>query len=157
MSKSSEDIQLQTKPRKKAKLISTPTIPEDEAAADFTTSPPTFTIEKETKNIARKSSDASRISTMSTRSAAKVSYTYDNKGFEIRNDSGNDSIRSISRAPSLRSLEVHKEQYCCCSRRTKYERFLLVVVTILAIIVTVLVIVIIYLAKQNKLKSLFKI
>lgn len=140
--------------RKKSKTPLTPAIPEDENETETTVKETRketrLVIEDETKNnvLLRSSSTNSRrspatlaVSSRSSRSA----FSYDNGAFE-----GN--LKSIpnepSRTPSVRSLEVYREQYCCCARRTKCERYLLVVVTLLAIIVIVLVLVIAIIAKN---------
>ncbi|XP_066147912.1 uncharacterized protein [Euwallacea fornicatus] len=142
-----------TKVRKKGKPPLTPTIPEDDTAVPKTEKTIAFSVTNETQKLSRKSSDASRISTASSKS--KLSRTYDNKAFEgnlKRSASVTNSVPAASRPPSLQSLQIY-EQYCCFAKRTKCERFLLVAVTVLAIIIVALVIVIIVLAKNNKLNN----
>ncbi|XP_019755811.1 uncharacterized protein LOC125503638 isoform X1 [Dendroctonus ponderosae] len=147
-----------SKVRKKVKAPVTPSIPEYEVTDDKSIS---FTVEKETKGVSRKTSDASRLSAASSRS--KISHSFDNKAFDgkegnlIRNESANNSIRTDSRAPSVRSLEIYREQYCCCARRSKCEKSLLVTVTVLIIIIIVLVIVIAVLASNKQLHQLFSV
>lgn len=155
----SEDSSL-PRTRKKSKHL-TPTIPEDEN--ESSEKEPDFVIENETKKISelvRTSSGLSKASAISSKStkSTKTAYTYENGAFE-GNIRASNEVRPTSRTPSVRSLEVYREQYCCCAKRTKCERYLLVAVTILSIIVIVLVIVIAVLAKNGDLDTykMFKV
>ncbi|KAJ8964252.1 hypothetical protein NQ314_005028 [Rhamnusium bicolor] len=88
----------------------------------------------------------------------KATFTFENAAFEGNVATKRNSTATIrtnsSRAPSVQSLEVVREQYCCCAKRTKCERILLITVTVLSIIIIVLVIVIIILAKQDDLPDI---
>nr|CAI5853427.1 unnamed protein product [Callosobruchus analis] len=77
----------------------------------------------------------------------RTNYSYDNAGYE-----GGSEKKSISsRAPSMQSLEVVREQYCCCAKRTKCERKLIIAVTVLSIVIIVLIVVICVIAGQKEL------
>ncbi|XP_050306396.1 uncharacterized protein LOC126743378 [Anthonomus grandis grandis] len=135
-----------TRTKKKVKSPKAPTIPEDDTTEEKL---PGFSIESERKKLDRKSSSASRISMTSK----TTRLSYDNKAYDAKSD----DVAKSSRAPSVQSLEVYQEQYCCCSRRTKCERILLVMVSILTVIIIVLVIVITVLAKNSTIKTVLGI
>lgn len=141
------------KGRKKVKAPLTPTIIEDEDdVSESQIRYPAAVVENEIQKaskVDRKSSNASRHSVASK--SSKSTYVYDNFAYEgsgNRPGSTGNSIKNISKAPSVQSLEIYHEQYCCFTRRTKCERSLLITVIVLCIIIVVLIIVIGVLAKH---------
>nr|CAH7742808.1 unnamed protein product [Callosobruchus chinensis] len=87
--------------------------------------------------------------TVEPEKSLKANYSYDNAGYE-----GGAEKKSISsRAPSMQSLEVVREQYCCCAKRTKCERKLIIAVTVLSIVIIVLIVVIGVIAGQKELEQ----
>ncbi|XP_060521078.1 uncharacterized protein LOC132698803 [Cylas formicarius] len=119
------------KPKKSLKIAA---IAEDETDD-------TFSVENERKREVKIVKKPSVVS-----NASKSSFAYENTAYEgnlKRTGSAANSERSTttSRAPSVQSLEIVREQYCCCSRRTRCEKALLVAVTVLGIAIVVLVIV----------------
>uniref|UniRef100_V5H2U9 Uncharacterized protein n=2 Tax=Anoplophora glabripennis TaxID=217634 RepID=V5H2U9_ANOGL len=84
----------------------------------------------------------------------KAPYVFENAAFEGSLQSKRGSTATSSRAPSVQSLEIVREQYCCCAKRTKCERILLTMVIVLFIIVVVLVVVIVIVAKQDDIRQL---
>ncbi|KAJ8951613.1 hypothetical protein NQ318_012283 [Aromia moschata] len=91
-------------------------------------------------------------------SSGKAVFSFENSAFEGSMDTKRTSNLTIrtnsSRAPSIQSLEVVREQYCCCAKRTKCERTLLTTVTILIIVIIVLVVVVVILAKNHDFDDL---
>ncbi|KAG5895848.1 hypothetical protein JTB14_038275 [Gonioctena quinquepunctata] len=80
---------------------------------------------------------------------------YDNLAYDGNLDrrSVGSSRAGSSRQPSLQSLEVVREQYCWCAKRTKCERRLIITVTILSITIIVLVIVIAVITTNHDIKE----
>ncbi|VEN35054.1 unnamed protein product [Callosobruchus maculatus] len=85
--------------------------------------------------------------TMEPEKSLKSKYSYDNAGY----DGGSEKKSMSSRASSMQSLEVVREQYCCCAKRTKCERKLIIAVTVLSIVIIVLIVVIGVIAGQKEL------
>ncbi|KAL1516870.1 hypothetical protein ABEB36_000709 [Hypothenemus hampei] len=95
--------------RKKVKIPSTPTIPED---GTITIQVPSLIVENESKKLNRKSSIASGTSSIGA---------YENKSFEgsLKRTSSTNNTKTDSRTPSEQGLDIYMEQYCCCAKRTK--------------------------------------
>lgn len=96
--------------------------------------------------------------TNSVTSLTKSRKAYDNGGFEERTtqfERGyNDSTRS-SEHESVASLQVQREQYCCCARWTVFERRLAVCVGVLAGMIFALAIAVGLLAGDNGVDEKF--
>ncbi|CAH1973772.1 unnamed protein product [Acanthoscelides obtectus] len=68
-------------------------------------------------------------------------FSYDNGGFDGGIEKS-EKKNMPNRVPSMQSLEVVREQYCCCAKRTKCERKLIIAVTVLSIVIIVLIVVV---------------
>ncbi|XP_050518611.1 uncharacterized protein LOC126892851 [Diabrotica virgifera virgifera] len=85
-----------------------------------------------------------------SKKSEKSIYAFDNAAYDGNLDKRSISSRAgSSRQPSVQSLEVVREQYCCFARRTNCEKKLLVTVTILSIVIIVLVIVLALIASHH--------
>ncbi|XP_057661693.1 uncharacterized protein LOC130897111 isoform X1 [Diorhabda carinulata] len=96
-------------------------------------------------------------SSRSSKKSDKSIYTFDNAAFEGNLDKRSISSRAgSSRQPSVQSLEVVREQYCCCAKRTRCERKLLVTVIVLCVVIIVLTVVLAIVAadRQDNFKNL---
>ncbi|XP_017786054.1 PREDICTED: uncharacterized protein LOC108569137 [Nicrophorus vespilloides] len=115
--------------------------------------PPTI-LEVETEvNQSRASSVRSHHSKKSQRKSSEAVNGYENQSYDgplppNRTTNYSNSLRS-SHNSSLQSLQVQKEQYCCCSRWSPCERKLVVSVAVLATIIVILLSIVSVLAKTS--------
>ncbi|XP_072399845.1 uncharacterized protein [Diabrotica undecimpunctata] len=113
--------------------------------------------ETDEKSIEQFKVENEKRSSKSSKKSEKSIYAFDNVAYDGNLDKRSISSRAgSSRQPSVQSLEVVREQYCCFARRTNCEKKLLVTVTILIIVIIVLVIVLALIASHKDIAENLK-
>jgi hypothetical protein len=123
-----------------------------------------ITVDAHNDNVKLSLSDKSEKKRHNSRLSKKHSQSsregIDNAAFEVENglprsraNSAASSVRSSLRDPSVQSLSVVREQYCCCSKWSPCERTLCAAVGVLSFIILILVITVALLAARHNGKD----
>ncbi|GJQ83734.1 hypothetical protein Trydic_g20610 [Trypoxylus dichotomus] len=95
------------------------------------------------------SSKSSRVQKDSVGSKHRREYAYENRAYDNNLDEISVISRASTRASSVQSLEVQREQYCCFTKWSPFERKLAALVAVLITIILMLIIAVVVLASRH--------